>query len=61
MPSLGSSQRLLPALATLLAASSAGKKGEVRLVLTAERAQALQKRGLGPLPVPTNPNAAAKP
>lgn len=39
-----------PALATLLAASSAGKKGEVRLVLTAERAQALQKRGLGPLP-----------
>ena len=39
-----------PALAALLTASAAGKKGEVRLVLTAERAQALQKRGLGPLP-----------
>lgn len=43
-----------PALATLLAASPAGqqggKKAEVRLVLTAERAQALQKRGLAPLP-----------
>ena len=35
-----------PALAALLTASAAGKKGEVRLVLTAERAQALQKRGL---------------
>lgn len=42
-----------PAFATLLAASATGLgsgKGEVRLVLTAERAQALQKRGLGPLP-----------
>ncbi|WP_374310696.1 GTP cyclohydrolase II [Dongia sp.] len=40
-----------PALATLQTASNgmtgaAGKKGEVRLVLTIERAQALQKRGL---------------
>lgn len=35
-----------PALATLQTASAAGKKGEVRLVLTTERANALQKRGL---------------
>jgi len=35
-----------PALATLQTASTGGKKGEVRLVLTAERTQALQKRGL---------------
>ncbi len=36
-----------PALAALQTASSMpGRKGDVRLVLTAERAQALQKRGL---------------
>jgi GTP cyclohydrolase II len=44
-----------PALATLQTASQAGKKGEVRLVLTAERTQALQKRGLSlPANLPAN-------
>lgn len=35
-----------PALATLQTASVIGKKGEVRLVVTRERAQVLRKRGL---------------
>ncbi|WP_374655210.1 GTP cyclohydrolase II [Dongia sp.] len=44
-----------PALAALQTASAAGKKGEVRLVLTAERAQTLRKRGLAlPANLPAN-------
>ncbi len=44
-----------PALSTLLTASLGGKKGEIRLVLTHERAQALLKHGLA---LPANLSAA---